>query len=1159
MKMKKRILSFVLSIGLLAGIMQVAATQSSESIKDERAGLHMAYLGTGDKPATEAQPLPDTTNWVEGTEFWLGIYADNLTNIDKIPNGSLGSHIIMSKGDNISGGIYNTAVGLQYASLYIEPVGLESGDAGYTGNEEDDQKNFLKNALCEMPKWSSQGSYYSVAAASYNEPQFSITGSDTAEVAQEDKPKMVYLNMKSQAPTQCIYFSSLDNEPLYLMVVKFRIVAMPNENIKLFSLVLDPVHTVLQTGDSGRRWSAQWNADRQITPDGNLKNHFDYEGDISFDFSQIRVNELKSGKYLETYNVRASFGGKALVGELPPGLSYTPGIDTITGTPTLAGKYVFRIGTKYYSINIQKIPLNVKVSDADKNKVYGEPIPEFHLQYSGFINGENENTASFKNSLVPPIIACEADEHTPVGEVPIALSDGSSDNYEFIYEESTLKITPRELKITSINSIPRIPQNSPLSFSAMADESQISAEGLVSGDHLTLSFDVTYPESITEGYKTVKIENVAIMDKNDGANYTLVSAPASAQGLVDNRGIANIEITTQPKLSYIYGEPLDLSELRATITYSGGEPPEYELTYGDLLERQIGFMYNGKSGQSQAAQSDILDVDEYNNAEILLYSAGRSLGRTDKLSLSKRDLEFSVSAKSKEYDGSLNTEGTIRLLNALEKDDVRATADFRFTDPNASSQLKEVEVSNISLLGADCENYSIEEQAKTQAQIVWAHRTEKVEAPTLELNRETNEIVVTAPLSSGDITYGYSLGNGVWQTSPIFSELVQGREYSVQARILSSQNYTASDPSKASVVKTGKNKITVMHATKDELVAIVYTDLEVAESAQDITDALVEGHSYVGYWLDKELEVELEYPYTIQKDNVFYVKNRPSNNRDWSISPSEIYGLVGDEPIKINIKGKDNREASNVYWRSTNEAVAKVDKNGNVTLVGEGTANIIARRIGEDIATIPVTVVKSYTSRVDMNFTQPYISGYEDGSFRPDMPITRAEMATILDNILIGEMDQELTLFSDVSGDEWYGGAVKRLTGMKLLSGYEDGRFRPSGNLTRGEAAKLICIAAGLKIGGEEPETVYSDCEEHWAKLYIYSVTKAGLMNGYPDGSFMPNSPATRAEIVSVVNRMLGAGELENTGDATVPNDVSEEHWAYTDIVKAMNKRKINN
>ena len=400
------------------------------------------------------------------------------------------------------------------------------------------------------------------------------------------------------------------------------------------------------------------------------------------------------------------------------------------------------MGTNYYSIHIAKIPMDVKINDVDKSKVYGYPNPAFRIQYSGFINGENEQTMSFQNSLVPPTVTCEADEHTPVGAVPIELADGSSANYEFRYEESALSITPRNLKITKMTSVPRIPQNAPLSFQATADESQFEAEGLVTGDHVTLSFDVVYPESLTEGAKTVQIQNVVITDKNEGGNYKLLSAPTSAEGMVDSRQITGIELTAQPKLEYVYGEPLDLSGLRATIHYAGDTAPETGLRYTDLLERQIEILYEKDGKQFPAAQSDHLTVGVHNEAAVRFRAAGQLLGETQPLSVARRELEFRVSADSKAYDGGMNTSGTVRLLNAVEGDDVSAVGQFRFQDPNASNQLKDVEVA-LSLTGEDADNYTIAATAKAQAQIIRAARTEKVETPTVELDRMTNNLIVT--------------------------------------------------------------------------------------------------------------------------------------------------------------------------------------------------------------------------------------------------------------------------------------------------------------------------------------------------------------------------------------------------------------------------------
>jgi hypothetical protein len=118
------------------------------------------------------------------------------------------------------------------------------------------------------------------------------------------------------------------------------------------------------------------------------------------------------------------------------------------------------------------------------------------------------------------------------------------------------------------------------------------------------------------------------------------------------------------------------------------------------------------------------------------------------------------------------------------------------------------------------------------------------------------------------------------------------------------------------------------------------------------------------------------------------------------------------------------------------------------------------------------------------------------------------------------------------------------------MRGYEDGTFRPEGSITRAEFATLLVRLKGCDL----PEASrFSDCAGHWASAYIGAADVNGLMSGYPDGSFKPDSFITRAEVMTAVNRMLGrvpdAAALAQIQNPYV--DLSPEHWAYAQILEA--------
>ncbi|NLD88559.1 MAG: Cna B-type domain-containing protein, partial [Clostridiales bacterium] len=186
----------------------------------------------------------------------------------------------------------------------------------------------------------------------------------------------------------------------------------------------------------------------------------------------------------------------------------------------------------------------------------------------------------------------------------------------------------------------------------------------------------------------------------------------------------------------------------------------------------------------------------------------------------------------------------------------------------------------------------------------------------------------------------------------------------------------------------------------------------------------------------------------------------------------------------------------------------------------------------------------------------PYVIGYPDGSFRPEGNITRAEMTAIFSRLLKEKifLNEDYPLpFSDVERSAWYAEYIGHLTHVGVIEGYPDGTFKPENQVTRAEFATVASrfIKNKKSIGGFRDVS-----NEYWAKESIENVKAEGWIQGYPDGSFRPERYITRAEVVSIVNKMLD----RNADKAFVDNhvrelanytDLSREHWAYYPIMEA--------
>lgn len=182
-----------------------------------------------------------------------------------------------------------------------------------------------------------------------------------------------------------------------------------------------------------------------------------------------------------------------------------------------------------------------------------------------------------------------------------------------------------------------------------------------------------------------------------------------------------------------------------------------------------------------------------------------------------------------------------------------------------------------------------------------------------------------------------------------------------------------------------------------------------------------------------------------------------------------------------------------------------------------------------------------------------YISGYEDGTFIPDGKITRAETASMLYGVLETNNKNADVTFSDLADGAWYIPAVTAMSKAGVINGYPDGTFRADNKITRAEFVTMLMQDRNVEKYTELPFGDVSS--ELWSADYIYSAYKAGYIDGYEDGTFRPDSPITRAEAVKIINEALDRTDFNN--ETNPFNDVSGSHWAYMYILEASVTHKV--
>ena len=199
-----------------------------------------------------------------------------------------------------------------------------------------------------------------------------------------------------------------------------------------------------------------------------------------------------------------------------------------------------------------------------------------------------------------------------------------------------------------------------------------------------------------------------------------------------------------------------------------------------------------------------------------------------------------------------------------------------------------------------------------------------------------------------------------------------------------------------------------------------------------------------------------------------------------------------------------------------------------------------------------------------------YIFGYEDGTFRPDNNMSRAEAAAIFARLISEQKGEKISgksNFNDVSKNEWYSDYIGYLSKYGIIKGYSDNTFRPNDNVSRAEfvamTVRFNSLFNDVKKGSYTVK--YTDvATNYWAYSDVAYAKHAGLLNGYADGTFKGDNAITRAEVVTVVNRATGrkADESYITKNVSILNKFTDirnnSMWYYTDVMEAANTHLAN-
>ena len=413
-------------------------------------------------------------------------------------------------------------------------------------------------------------------------------------------------------------------------------------------------------------------------------------------------------------------------------------------------------------------------------------------------------------------------------------------------------------------------------------------------------------------------------------------------------------------------------------------------------------------------------------------------------------------------------------------------------------------------------------------------------------------------VGSGELTVrGITNTKGEATTTEIAETEPESEVNNVTAVIGPDTNLYIND---SSLEVASENKVQLL---VDSVVSTAVQDLK--DSAVDQVSAITDDHEAQFYYLDlvdtdngntvvttKNEPVTLFFPYPegTDADTAFHIVHYVDQDRD-ATAESEIAGVnEGSEKFAIEVYSEENQNLE-----TTDQGIQiTVTSFSPFGLFWEEDSGSSGGHTGGGGSSRP--------SRPTLNTEDhySYIIGYSDGTLQPDGTITRGEVATIFFRLLTDDSREEwwsqVNDYSDCNSDLWCNNAISTLSNMGIIDGFSDGTFRPYAKITRAQFAK---IAVGFfETTREDYQGYFTDVDiDAWYTEYVEAAARVGLIEGFNDGTFRPNTNITRAQACVIVNRALGRAPdedrlLDEDEMITWP-DNNPDDWFYADMQEATN------
>ncbi len=361
--------------------------------------------------------------------------------------------------------------------------------------------------------------------------------------------------------------------------------------------------------------------------------------------------------------------------------------------------------------------------------------------------------------------------------------------------------------------------------------------------------------------------------------------------------------------------------------------------------------------------------------------------------------------------------------------------------------------------------------------------------------------------------------------------------------------YAGSSPSPGSGgggVTGGPKAYTVVGDTKTEI-PVNRKDLKYSVDLNAVETPVKEGYRFDGWYLDEAMTQPASGVVEIIRTSYFYGKFVED---DTDKEPAAYIVIAGKE-TEIPLTDKDSKKYIDInsIEKPTRNGFSFAGWYDSPYFTNELSGEI---EITEPTYIYAKFVNITPPEEMISDDHILYIVGYPDGEVKPNDKITREEVVAALYRLLKPEYRESIesteSFFPDVESERWSFNEISTMYSGGFIAGYDDGTFNPGNPITRAEFVTIIRNFAPFDV---EPYAFFSDIEGHWAKDYILEATSLSWITGYEDGTFRPNNYITRAEAMTIINGILVRYADVDSDLAMQWPDLDKSDWYYGPVIEA--------